>query len=138
VKKGSNHREFITHYPAFYLLLLLVASSLSSILLIWLFLGTLFHLVFDWFDWGLPVFPFTKKNISTPHLLQEPSFSNNEIEFFKIYWTNKIILFIELVLLFGFVLSFFYIPTHIFLLIVGIDIFLTLEIILNLRKTRQN
>ena len=132
----KNHRKFLTHYPPIYLILILVFVFLEISSLVWFIGGVLFHLCFDWFDWGLPYVPLYPNAKLTPHLLTEPVHVNDEMYFFEEYWSNKIILILEAILFLGFICSIFILPLNIILVIVVIDIFLTFEIVLHLSKLR--
>lgn len=137
-KKRLNHRMFLSHYPGLYLILLFLTYLTNNEVLSWLLVGILYHLVFDTFDWGLPLFPFNKHNIITPHLLQVSQIrSNGEFDFFKVYWSHSTFRYFELFLFAGFLLTVFFLPIEIFLLIVLIDIILMMEIIHNIKKLRH-
>jgi len=98
--KIPNHRNFITHAPLLYVILLPLTYLVNPIL-VWLTCGAIFHLLFDVFDWGLPLKPTT---MVTPHILQVPPITEEKY-FFKAYYSNKNILFIEGTLLLCFILS---------------------------------
>ena len=89
--KIDNHRNFITHSVLFYLFLILL-TILTHSYFFWLFAGSLFHLFFDIFDWGLPLHPY---RFFTPHLIDDPV-NKKEKYFFKNYFENKIIYSLEL------------------------------------------
>lgn len=97
VFKIQNHRDFITHNIFVYLILLPIAYSFNPYLF-WLILGAIYHLLFDLFDWGLPLKP---TSIVTPHILIVPE-SKEEVYFFKTYFNNIVIRFVEIVLFSGF------------------------------------
>lgn len=120
VFKVENHRNFITHSTIFYFVLIFFTILLHSFLF-WLFAGSLFHLVFDVFDWGLPLLP---NRFFTPHLLEVPV-NKKEIYFFQAYFENKIILSLELLFLVGFIFSLFFLNYQ----IVAFAIFLEICVI---------
>ncbi len=132
--KIVNHREFITHSFLFYFGLIILCL-MSHIILLWVFLGALYHLLFDLFDWGLPIIPFKHNTYFTPHLLKVPS-NLEEVFFFKTYFSNKIISLAEIVFLVGFVLSLPLIPVDFIILLLLIEILVLSEFTFQFRKIK--
>ena len=135
---SSNHRLYITHYPLLYVLLLLLSYLLNLDYLIFLFAGALYHLFFDWFDWGLPIIPFMSEKYMTPHLLHIPEGRkmNSESDFFKLYFNNKFIRNLEIILLAGFLLAFIYLPDELKIIVIIIEVLIVMEFGINLKKVK--
>ena len=69
ILKEKNHRRYLTHYLPFWVLISIIAYFVN--LLIFFFsIGICYHLLFDWFDWGLPIIPHKQNSPLTPHLLK--------------------------------------------------------------------
>ncbi|MGQ4913442.1 MAG: metal-dependent hydrolase [Candidatus Asgardarchaeia archaeon] len=98
---NKNHRMLVTHTPVFWLLMLCLSVFFQNFF--FLAGAAIIHILFDTIDWGVMVtYPFSKKLNS--HLLPEPPkniLSKNMLQsqcwFFKTYFSNKLILMIEVV-----------------------------------------
>lgn len=128
----GNHRMFLTHSMPFFVILILI-SLFTHFILLWLFLGALYHLSFDIFDWGIPIVPFQADTFFTPHILQVPPRSDEKY-FFQAYFGNNIIKLLEIVLLVGFIGSIFFLPVDIFVVVVGLEGLVISEFIVNYRN----
>lgn len=109
------HRKTITHSSLILLpplLFLLILPKYSALVL----LSILIHLLLDMVDWEFyPLYPFSKKTIGT-NILKNSSGLNPEnnsvIDFVKIYFKNKKILFLETTLLIIAITSWIISPAH--------------------------
>ncbi|MHA2362962.1 MAG: hypothetical protein ACXAC7_03325 [Candidatus Hodarchaeales archaeon] len=112
VIEEKNHRRYLTHYFPFWLIITFFTYYLN--LSTWGFafgLGICFHLLFDWFDWGLPFIPHSKKAYLTPHFLESPHV-DQEMAFFLTYWQNRYTRYLELFFLPFSIISWIYIPVE--------------------------
>ena len=132
--KMKNHRDFITHSYLIYLILIIL-SYIFHLIFIWLFLGALYHLCFDVFDWGLPILPFNPDLYVTPHLLIVPS-QLEEVYFFKTYFRNKFIYFLEIFLFLGFIVSILFLPLILIVLVSAIEIMILAEFLFQFTKSK--
>ena len=131
----ANHRDFITHSILLYVVLIIVCY-IGNLDLIWLFLGSFYHLCFDLFDWGLPILPFKIITYVTPHLLTIPS-NLDEIYFFKTYFSNKQILASEIILAIGFICSLVFLPVEMIALIIVIELLVIIEFVFQFTRLRS-
>lgn len=117
VLEEENHRTYFSHYLPFWLSLILIFSLFQVRLGIFFTAGAIFHLLFDWFDWGLPMVPHTHNSPLTPHLLKKPNKIMPESYYFSQYWKNPIIIGLEIALLIFAILTLFFVPFELVLII---------------------
>ena len=100
IKTNKNHRTYFTHYPFTYICLFFLFFIFRSILY-WFFIGALIHILFDTIDWEVLLFaPFLPIKFSFLNLNIMNIKGNRNIKDFLInYYSNKIILLIEGILL---------------------------------------
>lgn len=120
----TNHRRYFTHYLPFWISLSIIIIQLQIYVFLYFILGICFHILFDWFDWGLPMIPHKRNSSLTPHLLKIPNLNlnKNELLFYRIYWNSKAIIIIEMLLLIGSLISIQTIPHELAFVIIGLAI----------------
>jgi hypothetical protein len=123
--KNMNHRLFITHSPLLYIILIIICYF-YNINLIWFFLGSLFHLIFDTFDWGLYLLPISDSRFLTAHILTPPAILEEKY-FFERYFGNKYIKTIEILLGIGFIISIIHLPIPILIIILFFELGVIIE-----------
>lgn len=97
ISEKTNHREFITHFPLFYLL----GSMFFFILnfpIFWLCIGCFFHTIIDIVDFEIYLFaPIHFKSFSITGINYENIRKNRTIlESVKLYYKNEKIIAVEL------------------------------------------
>lgn len=135
--KERNHRRYVTHSILFWFILGVI-FYLSKVYYLYFFtIGVMFHLLLDLVDWGLPLIPHLPNQKLTPHLLKRDDDENRKKAYINIYWKNKIILLIEIILLISGVTAFIFLNWRLQLLLLIAIIpsygYLLLEI-LNMKK----
>ena len=128
----DNHREFISHNIFLYIILVPFAFLVNNYLF-WLIFGCLFHLLFDLFDWGLPLRPTT---FVTPHILQVPE-NKQESYFFKTYFSNRLIQGFEIIMFSGFFIATLLLNNELVYLIAFIEFFVVLEFLYQLIQAKK-
>lgn len=103
-----NHREFITHFPLFWLFLG-IFTTFFLFDTVWFFIGTLIHVFIDIIDWNVYLFgPFTKYSFTILNLDYEKITKDKRLmKSIQNYYSNRKILIIESTILLLFFLSFF-------------------------------
>ena len=115
--KEKNHRHYVFHSLLFWIFLSAIFLTLRyttteffDYFLIFC-LGAIWHLLFDLLDWGLPVLPLKKfRKIYLGLLKEENLVDKSEYFFLKKYWSNKVIILIELLFFSLSFLGWFLIP----------------------------
>lgn len=102
-----NHRSFLTHYPLFWLSGMIISITFKPDISLF-FLAGLIHTLVDVVDWDVFVFkPFSERKVSILKLdpveiIQDKSM----IQIILKYYSNREIIFIELLLFILFIVSF--------------------------------
>ena len=122
----KNHRYYITHSFLFWVILIIIFLILRFTLTIffdyflYLIIGIIWHLLLDLIDWGLPILPSKKvSRIYLGFLKEDANIEKNSSYFLKTYWSNKLILSIELLLFASSLLGWFFVPYE---LLIGVGI----------------